>query len=299
MLDGEFTVNKYQVSQNGNGLCSAYVYCYYTDTDTYALPTLYTNVNNKPYKRKSINEKNIKIDIYAGNPAGWRNNTINLDGNINAGDFVWFGLGACYFTTRFDYGGECYKGWFDFDGYEEYDDGEPPPYINPTLKWVTYCTIKWSMYFTYTAVTSQNYTRTLAQGVALSDSRKTATGYKRDVTQIAGVISLLQKYKSIFLRLQENVFSTSILKSTKTFIRSIWNTTNIKTEVIRSRIFARIISETVKTTGTVFRGLVLYVKIFTQLHVRDFVLSRFLKAREEIVLKSRICREIELDSRIS
>jgi len=46
------------------------------------------------------------------------------------------------------------------------------------------------------------------------------------------------------------------------------------------------------------RGLTIAVRIITGLFVRDYLLGRFLKARQELILKSAISREIELDSRI-
>jgi hypothetical protein len=54
----------------------------------------------------------------------------------------------------------------------------------------------------------------------------------------------------------------------------------------------------VQAEGTVFRGLLIFVRLLTTSLVRDFILRRFLKSNEEIVLKSYVCREITLDSSI-
>jgi hypothetical protein len=48
----------------------------------------------------------------------------------------------------------------------------------------------------------------------------------------------------------------------------------------------------------VFRGLLLFVKIVSKVIFRDYLLGRSLKAREELVLKSAVCRELVLDSKI-
>jgi len=45
--------------------------------------------------------------------------------------------------------------------------------------------------------------------------------------------------------------------------------------------------------------LLLFVRIITGLFVRDYILKRFLIAREELVLKSCITREIILESKIN
>ena len=373
-LDGEFTVNKYQVPQNGNGLCTAYLYCCNNNTEAYALPLLYTNVNNKPYKRKSKNEKEINVWFSS---ASWKNNTFNLDGDITAGDYVWFGVHASWFTTRFDYGGECYKGWFNYDGYEDYED-EPPPYIHLPDPYITSCTIKWSMYFTYTAVTSQNFVRMITQGVNLSDSPELTADYKRLTIQTVDGSTGLNSCVSFFRKCLMNVSATMSLERLPEFFRSVFeltgitenfhhkrgifrtceDTATINEEVKRGRGFFKALTDSLSATdnafspvlfirsiaemkgvtdtirqwagyvrglrdiadslavtsrqgefyrketdmvqaeGSVLRSLFIFIRILTTSFVRDFVLRRFLVAREELILKSCITREITLESKI-
>ncbi|GHU14362.1 hypothetical protein FACS1894161_4990 [Spirochaetia bacterium] len=114
MLDNQIAVCKFAVPQNGSGLCTAYMYAYWDDCEIYLEPLLYSNENNKPYWRKSKNEKEINVEVYQRKAPGWRNNTFEIDGTISAGSYVWFGVKSYFFTTRFDYGGECYKLWPDY-----------------------------------------------------------------------------------------------------------------------------------------------------------------------------------------
>ncbi len=60
----------------------------------------------------------------------------------------------------------------------------------------------------------------------------------------------------------------------------------------------RVNKDTVKTFGVGLRNLFLRVRIVSRVVFRDYVLRRFLFVREECVLKSPVCREIKLDSRI-
>jgi hypothetical protein len=62
--------------------------------------------------------------------------------------------------------------------------------------------------------------------------------------------------------------------------------------------YYRFNTDTVQASGAVFRGLLLFVKIVSRVFIRDCLLGRFLKAREELILKSAICREIVLESKI-
>ena len=110
----------------------------------------------------------------------------------------------------------------------------------------------------FTYTSGQNYLRTITQGVSLTDSRNLSADYKRSLTQIAKVESEISPFWILLAR----------------------------------------IADTVHAGGNVFRGLLLQVRIVTGAFVRDYLLGRFLKAREELILKSAISREIELESKI-
>jgi hypothetical protein len=57
-------------------------------------------------------------------------------------------------------------------------------------------------------------------------------------------------------------------------------------------------TETVQAAGVPFRSLFVFVRLLTTAFVRDFLLRRFLKSNEELVLKSPVCRELILDSHL-
>jgi hypothetical protein len=315
-LDGEFALNKYLVPQNGSGICTAFVYCYHNDADSFATPILYTNDDNKPFMRKSRSERDINVSVRAANPAGWRNNTFNINGSIATGENVWFGLFASWFTTRFDYGVDCYKGWFDWDTYEEYE-GEPTPYIYAD-SWATFCNIRWSWYFTYTAITSQNFVRTLTQGVSLTDKREIAGEYKRSTIQTVGakvnavsIKTIFRKLRemvlgfdnnsflSLFFRTQKETITVSEKKShLRVLFRGLIDRAEIESGVETGRIHFIRLADTVQAAGVVFRGLLIFVGIVSRVFVRDYLLWRFLKARSELVLKSVVIRELNLESKI-
>jgi hypothetical protein len=46
------------------------------------------------------------------------------------------------------------------------------------------------------------------------------------------------------------------------------------------------------------RHLIIFIKLVTVGFVRDFIIRRFLKSNEDIVLKSYFCRKFEIESRI-
>ncbi|GHV82587.1 hypothetical protein AGMMS49991_11450 [Spirochaetia bacterium] len=56
--------------------------------------------------------------------------------------------------------------------------------------------------------------------------------------------------------------------------------------------------DTAYTQAIPLRHLLIYICLVTAFHVRDFILGRFIKSNEELVIKSPVCRELEIDSRI-
>jgi hypothetical protein len=57
-------------------------------------------------------------------------------------------------------------------------------------------------------------------------------------------------------------------------------------------------TDTAYTEAIPLRHLIIYICLVTAFHVRDFIIGRFIKSNEELVIKSPVCREIEIDSRI-
>jgi hypothetical protein len=272
MLDGQMALNKYPVSQDGSGTCTAYIYTYFDEAEFNAIPCLYLDNSSKPYYRKSANAKLVDVHVSSSLPSGWRSNTFTLNGSIEAGDYVWFGVFASWFTTRFDYGGECYKFWPNWSG-----EGNPPLYlqIGPND---SFCNIKWSWYFTYGPNISQNYVCALTQGVPLADNLTMRETHKRNLSQTAGVISFSSAMKTLYRRCITAAGSIA--------------------ETTRKAGYSRQQTETVKAEEALRKGLLLFARIATGVFVRDFILSRFLKARQELAIKSCVSREAIIDSRI-
>jgi hypothetical protein len=62
--------------------------------------------------------------------------------------------------------------------------------------------------------------------------------------------------------------------------------------------YKRKTEDLVQVKGNVLRRLFLFIKILTTTFVRDILFGRFLKARQELLLKSYVSREIVLESKI-
>jgi hypothetical protein len=83
------------------------------------------------------------------------------------------------------------------------------------------------------------------------------------------------------------------------FVRGLAVTAGSEAETRHTAEYHRFHSDTVRAAGAVFRGLLLFVRIVSKVFFRDYLLGRFLKAREELTIKSRVAREIVLESKIN
>jgi hypothetical protein len=66
----------------------------------------------------------------------------------------------------------------------------------------------------------------------------------------------------------------------------------------RYAYYGRLVHDGVRVLDFTVRRLWLVVRIVTTSFIRDFVLHRFLHAKEELVIKSRVCLELEIESRL-
>ncbi len=87
-------------------------------------------------------------------------------------------------------------------------------------------------------------------------------------------------------------------KQTAEYIRTLEVKSKAHEAISHIADYYRFQKDNVQAEGNVFRSLLLFVMIKTKLFVRDYIIHRFLKAREELKLKSCISRKIILMSRI-
>jgi hypothetical protein len=97
----------------------------------------------------------------------------------------------------------------------------------------------------------------------------------------------------------ESVQATHTIRHWGVLFRGLHEIAGTITEIKQEAAYYRKQSDTVQATFHVFRGLLLFVRIVTQVFIRDYIIGRFLKAKSELVIKSCIQREITLDSKIA
>jgi hypothetical protein len=82
------------------------------------------------------------------------------------------------------------------------------------------------------------------------------------------------------------------------YIRGIYTLAGSLAETNHEAEYYRFQQDTVNSEAVSLRHLIIFIRLLTVGFVRDFIIRRFLISKEDIVLKSSVCREIVLDSRI-
>jgi hypothetical protein len=140
--------------------------------------------------------------------------------------------------------------------------------------------------------------RKLSENVKADSTAYRSQGFYRKAHEVVRGNDGLS-FPVVFLRSLPETATVSVTTGHwGTYVRGLWEATANRAETIHGGDYYRTQTETVQAHGSVFRGLLIFVKILTLSLVRDFVLRRFLKSNEELVLKSGICREIVIDSRV-
>jgi hypothetical protein len=130
-----------------------------------------------------------------------------------------------------------------------------------------------------------------------SETKRIQGFYRKTYEGVRGTD--VTSFPVLFLR---SVPETVRLTDTKTqwaaYIRGLRTEAASMAETRHGGEYYRKQADTVQAAGIPFRSLLIFVRLVTMSLIRDFILRRFLKSNEELVLKSPVCREIILDSRV-
>jgi hypothetical protein len=295
----QIPVNLFLAPENIHGACTAYAYIHSTRTSTYDRPVMYSDAAGKPLEKLTRDEGVIDFKGTAGQPPGWRSAAFSCDTPVEAGACCWFGLFTEYWQTAYDYGGTLSAKVLGISYYDL--ETIPEQYPQDNLASSLYgdmlsmlSELRLSMYFSYTS--AQNYTRTLTQGVTLTDSRKQVAGYKRAMTMNAITGDYMGKVQAWFRIIQEQAATFGEAGHLGDYLRGLYTEAGNMAETRHKGKYYRKVQDTAENMGVSLRHLFIFLRLVTLSFVRDYLIPRFLRSRDEIVLKSPVTRELELDS---
>jgi hypothetical protein len=266
-FEEQVDVNRFILPNECKGTLAAYFYqnTDYTISGQDIYPVIYSNVNGKPYAKKS--REGQPIPMFTG-PRGWRNGEFYVDTPLAAGETIWFG-GHC--TTgwypRFDWTQDNIMYWRPFEEYMPSD-------IFHYDSWYQPHEIILSMYFTYSA--AQNYTRTI-QNWAIPVEVKTV---KRDLRRSA----------------KDTGKTTDILGGIVMFLRSIFDAAPAVADARPANNMLRSSLDTVNNKDTQKRSVNIFIRLLSQTFIHDYIVRLFFRSKTEYVIHSRITRELDITS---
>jgi hypothetical protein len=141
---------------------------------------------------------------------------------------------------------------------------------------------------------TRNCTDTIQAG---SETKRSQGFYRKAYEGVRGTDTT--SFPVLFLRsLPETVRLTDSKSQRAAYIRGLQVEAASVAETRHGGEYYRKQADTVQAAGMPFRSLLIFVRLVTTSLIRDFILRRFLKSNEELVLKSPVCRELTLESTI-
>jgi hypothetical protein len=329
-FDTTNVLNKYKIPVQLQGTYNTYLYMEWIpvpsvyssyEYDYRILSVLYSEHNNKPRYLLNYNST-------VGNPIAnlsspknftprWVQSTMTINGSVAANTDVWFGFCARNGETRFDYAAPLFQ---TYDAYVDPDYlGDYSSLYEMAVDWdfanIDYCSeiyegtygskyanalpdarydMKVSMYLSIPAV----YTRTVTQWVMPSETLKLTGKYRRSATQTALGTAETKRFEGFYRNMVQIVKNTVSLKGPLTLIRKAAEAAAALTETARREGYCRTQQDTAENNDSTLRYLSVFLRLLTGGAIRDYIIRRFLKSGEELIVTSPVCREITIDSKL-
>jgi hypothetical protein len=82
------------------------------------------------------------------------------------------------------------------------------------------------------------------------------------------------------------------------YLRGLFVEAGNMAETTHRGTYCRTQQDTAGSEGVALRHLCIFLRLLTGAYIRDYIIGRFLKSKEELIIKSPVCREIVIDSRL-
>jgi len=126
---------------------------------------------------------------------------------------------------------------------------------------------------------SKGFFREIIDNLTGTDNNDFNILFVRSVNETQGITDSIQKWSD--------------------YIRGLYIEAGSIEEIRHEAEYYRLNKDTLQAAGSALRSLGVIIRIVSRVLFRDYLLSRFLKAKTELVLKSCVVREIHLESRIN
>jgi hypothetical protein len=140
--------------------------------------------------------------------------------------------------------------------------------------------------------------RDITGNAVTGDSTARQRGFIRTLVTAVTAAGYAGKVFSWFRNIREGVYALGEAGHMGDYLRGLYTEAGNMAETGRKGEYCRAAADTAGSTAIPLRHLFIFIRLITGAYIRDFIIGRFLKSREEIVIKSPVCRELILDSRL-
>jgi hypothetical protein len=96
--------------------------------------------------------------------------------------------------------------------------------------------------------------------------------------------------------LQDTETAADVMGHVGDYLRGLLVEAGNRAETRHEGDYYRRVEDTAHNEAIPLRHLFLFIRLLTAAYIRDYIIGRFLKSKEEVVIKSPVCREVILDS---
>jgi hypothetical protein len=156
----------------------------------------------------------------------------------------------------------------------------------------------------------------VVEAVAALYEIQAEAGFKRGIGDTAGIGSVMSGMAVFFRTLfgvavggdstdniitrmriiQDTETATGDVGRTVDYLRGLFVEAGTMAETTRRGGYCRVQQDTASSEAVSLRHLFVFIRLLTGAYIRDYIIGRFLKSKEELIIKSPICREITLES---
>jgi hypothetical protein len=123
-------------------------------------------------------------------------------------------------------------------------------------------------------------------------------GFIRTLVAAVGTGDYAGKIFTLLRTIQEQAATFGETGHVGDYLRGLYTEAGSMAETGHEGEYHRGIEDTAGSTAFSLRHLFIFLRLATLSLVRDYLLSRFLRSKDELVLKSPVIRELELESAI-
>jgi hypothetical protein len=138
--------------------------------------------------------------------------------------------------------------------------------------------------------------RNIATQAGTGDSTARQRGFIRTLAAAVTAGDYAGTVQAWFRTIQEQAAAFGEAGHLGDYVRGLYTEAESVAETKHEGEYYREVQDTAGSTAFSLRHLFIFIRLVTTGFVRDFLLRRFLKSNEELVLKSPVCRELILES---